>query len=388
MNKDRVYSSGGVYVHVPYCRKRCIYCDFYSAGVVQADWHRLVDALLTELDVRKAEWPDTIETLYIGGGTPSLIPVREFERLSTSLHERLINSTIKEFTIEVNPEDVNVESVAVWKANGVNRVSIGIQSFDDRLLRIVGRLHGAETARHALKLLRSEYDNVSGDIIFGLPGQSIRGFERDIREILDMGVTHLSAYSLMYEERTALTRLRDMGRVNETDEADSIEMFSLIGRLTEAYGLRRYELSNYAVPGYESRHNNLYWSGKPYLGLGPSAHSYDGKRTRCWNAGDIRRYLQTFTTVNPSLDLQNMLVTREILTDEELREEQIMTRLRTIAGLDCRAYRLQWGEQAWKKLKYNMARHIESGNLCLKEDMLSLTEKGVMISDEVIVDLF
>lgn len=388
MNEDKVCGSGGVYVHVPYCRKRCIYCDFYSAGVIQADWIRLTDALLIELDVRREEWPERVETLYIGGGTPSLLPAREFERLSRGLLERLGGAAIKEFTIEVNPEDVTVESVAVWKANGVNRVSVGIQSLDDRLLHKIGRCHDAETARRALKLLKSEYNNVSGDIIFGLPGQSIRSFESDVREILDMGVAHLSAYSLMYEERTALTQLRDMGRVNEADEMDSIEMFRLLCCLSSDYGLRRYELSNYAVPGYESRHNRLYWSGLPYLGLGPSAHSYDGKRTRCWNAGDIRGYLRAFTTAGLSTDLRNTLVSREILTDEELREEQIMTRLRTIDGLDCHDYRLRWGEQAWKKLKYKMLRHIGAGNLCLKGDRLSLTEKGVMISDEVIVDLF
>ncbi|MDE5877348.1 MAG: radical SAM family heme chaperone HemW [Muribaculaceae bacterium] len=388
MNEYKVCGSGGVYIHVPYCRKRCIYCDFYSAGVVQADWRRLVDAFLTEFDMRKEECPEKTDTLYIGGGTPSLLPAKEFERLSTGLRQRLGDSDIKEFTIEVNPEDVTVDSIALWQAYGVNRISVGVQSFDNRLLHTVGRLHDGETARRALRLLSSRCPNVSGDLIFGLPGQNVEGFCRDVREMLDMGVKHLSAYSLMYEERTALTQLRNDGRLREADEMDSVEMFSLLCRLTEAYGLKRYELSNYALPGYESQHNSLYWYGKPYLGLGPSAHSYDGKRTRRWNAGDIRMYLRTYTTSEPSPDLQDKLITREILTDEELREEEIMTRLRTTSGLDCYAYKLHWGEQAWKKLRYKVSRHVEAGNLCFKGNMLSLTERGVMISDEVIVDLF
>lgn len=379
---------GGLYVHIPYCRKRCIYCDFYSAGAIQADWHRLADSLLTELKVRIGERPAIIETIYIGGGTPSLLPSQEFERLITGLHKCAGGDGIKEFTIEVNPEDVTADSVAMWKSNGVNRVSVGIQSFDDHLLRIAGRLHDSVTSRRALKLLKSVFDNVSGDLIFGLPGQSVESFGSDVREMLDMGVPHLSAYSLMYEERTALTKLRDTGRLNEADETDSVEMFRILCCLTQSYGLKRYELSNYALPGYESCHNSLYWSGKPYIGLGPSAHSYDGIRTRCWNDADIRKYFQVYGYGEPSADLKTELTTCEILTDEELREEQIMTRLRTAEGLNCQDYRTRWGEKAIKELESKAVRHIESGNLYRRGDMLSLTERGVMISDEVIVDLF
>ena len=367
-----------IYVHIPFCRRKCLYCDFYSVGERLADWSRMVDALLAEARMRVPESVpgDYPSTLYIGGGTPSLIPGEEFTRLAQGLLS--LAGEVREFTIEVNPDDVTPEKAAVWRAAGVNRVSMGVQSLVDAELKAISRRHTAEEARRAAAILRDNFGNVSLDVMFGLPGQTLSSFETTVSGVTGLRPDHVSAYSLMYEERTALTRMRDSGTIEEADENLSVEMYMMLRDMLGAAGYEQYELSNYATPGHRSLHNSLYWLGLPYTGLGPAAHSYDGIRTRRANLPDFRRYLR-----NPAAAFEE-----EVLSDDELREEMIMTRLRTREGLSLDEYGSRFGEASLRALLHHAGKHLSSGRLRMVAYRLALTPSGVMLADDIISSLF
>ncbi|MDE7180375.1 MAG: radical SAM family heme chaperone HemW [Muribaculaceae bacterium] len=379
----------GVYIHIPFCRRRCLYCDFYSVGEPLAPWTRFVDSLLREATVRLPDFikdnPGDTYTLYIGGGTPSLIPEEEFLRLTEGI--RALMPVPVEFTIEVNPDDVTPLKADVWQRAGVNRISMGVQSMIDAELQAVGRRHSAEDARSAYSILSERFANISLDLIFGLPGQTLESLSRSLEEIIAMKPKHVSVYSLMYEERSALTRLRDAGRIDELPEQYSVAMFRVINEQLSEAGIRRYEISNYAIPGYESRHNSAYWRGDAYIGLGPAAHGFDGRNLRRANAADFRKYMQAVS--DDFIDEGSGLFGNEMLDEDELREEMIMTRLRTTAGLDTEAFKTRFGEPAYRRLMRDADRWMRSGRLTMGSGShLTLTDAGVMISDEIIADLF
>lgn len=378
---------GGIYVHVPVCRRKCLYCSFFSVGErLLQDWSGFVDAVLKEFHDRSQEIIDWSEvTIYIGGGTPSLMPTAEFSRLMSGLtgilHEMNPAVIIGEVTMEVNPDDVTVVRAQQWSEAGVNRVSMGVQTLVDKELKSIGRRHDAATAREAYGILRGYFDNVSLDLMFGLPYQTLESLRETLDGFAEMRPEHISAYSLMYEERSALTRMRDTGKLEETDEDISVSMFKEIGsRLREA-GYDRYEISNYSLPGYESKHNSSYWEGIPYIGLGPSAHSYDGSCVRRWNVADIAEYLKGVATGKDYYE-------KEHLDRRELIEERIMTGLRKASGIDLFRFEEDFGSHEYKRLRDNAEKGLAAGLLEIKDDGLRLTEKGVMISDEIIVELF
>lgn len=370
----------GIYIHVPYCRSKCLYCDFYSVGG-RHEGTAFADALLREFAARRHILDDTSGpyTLYIGGGTPSLLDTDIIRRLCSEISESIGHAPV-ETTVEVNPEDVTRAKSHEWRLAGINRVSMGVQSLMDAELRRVGRRHDAAKARDAFAILRDDFDNVSLDMMFGLPLQSVDTLARTIDGFLAMNPEHISAYSLMYEEGTPLTRLRAKGSIPETPDETCLEMYRQVsGRLADA-GYVHYELSNYARPGYESRHNTLYWEGKPYLGLGPGAHSYDGSRRRYAMKPDVRKYVASSCP-------EAFLYTEE-LGDTELREEMVMTRLRLRDGLDLQLFETRFGYDALRALLRRAQPHIAAGNLLHKKNRIALSSHGVMISDTVISDLF
>ena len=377
-----------MYVHVPFCRRKCIYCDFFSVGERLADWPAFVGSLLAEGCQRVGSFADddsdtvSSSSLYIGGGTPSLMPADEFRRLADGLLE-LFPDGPEEFTIEVNPDDVSADKAAVWRAAGVNRVSMGVQSLVDSELQTIGRRHTADAAVKAYGMLRKSFRNISLDLIFGLPGQTEDSLLHTVEGFLDMSPEHISAYSLMYEEQTALTRMRDSGAIAETPEVDSVEMFSMVSGMLADAGYEQYEISNYARDGYRSIHNSAYWHGLPYLGLGPGAHSYDGLRTRRANRPDLKAW-QGAESGFP--------YTAEILSDDEFREEYIMTRLRTREGISLDDFARSFGASERARL-LRQARQFTApaGSeplLSRTDSSLSLTKSGIMLSDEVISSLF
>lgn len=370
---------GGIYIHIPYCRTKCLYCDFYSGGIRIAQWTAYIDCLINEMTSRREELKETPETLYIGGGTPSLIPLRELTRLMSELKDILNVSEWEEFTLEVNPEDVNEDNVKKWRNSGVNRISIGIQSLINKELKVIGRRHTSQDAERAIKLLKSEFDNFSVDIINGLPYQTTDSYLYTLNKIIDFDPSHISTYTLMLEPGTALTRLSEEQRILLPREEETLKMMKDTTELLAMAGYSRYEISNFSKPGFESIHNNNYWRGKPYIGLGPSAHSYDGEKTRRANPNDIKGYLKRFMTI-PG----NPFYSEEHLTEDESREEMIMLRLRTKRGLDPEEFEKRFGQDAKKDLFQKSRNFILHGFMKEEKNRLAFTNEGFMVSDFIL----
>lgn len=389
-----------LYFHVPYCRNKCIYCDFYSGGAKIADWNALSRSFLNELKSRGKEWNGReVVSIYFGGGTPSLVPGSILEELFIKLREEIGEKSISgncEITLEANPEDVNEENIEVWERCGINRVSLGVQTFNNAGLKMIRRSHTGEQALDALKLLKDNFKNISADLIFGLPGQSPADVERDLEILSKVRPAHISVYSLMYEEGTALAELYRLHKLTKVDDEVSEEMFGMISSYLNKAGYNRYETSNYSIPGYESHHNIGYWTGRPYIGIGPSAHSYDGGCQRKWNPADLKGYLKKWNTEEIEFKNNGMSEAEvnhrynpimDHLTPEELHEEWIMLRLRMKEGIDLKEYEERFGRKFLDDLLRKSRKWLYSGELELSSSHLSVTDKGLMISDSVIVDL-
>ena len=385
--------NSSLYIHIPYCRHKCIYCDFFSGGSSIADWDAFAAKVMEELDSRLGELTFPLISLYLGGGTPSLMPADTLSELFSGLKSRLpelnVNSNFindsrnksPEITLEVNPEDVTPQNIENWKNCGINRISVGVQSFSDDILKFIGRKHSAEQSRRALRLLSEEFGNVSADLIFGLPGQSMKSFADDLDFIIKSGIRHISCYSLMFEPGTALYELRRQHRLDEADEGLSRDMYTLLSQHLNEAGYRHYEISNFAIPGYESLHNTGYWTGRQYLGVGPSAHSFDGKNTRRTNPWKLKEYLNHDFRANT-------FYTEEKLTRQECIEESIMLGLRMDSGINIIDFNERFGSDEYKILLKKAAPMIDKGFLILTPSELKLTGKGVMISDNIISSLF
>ena len=367
----------GIYIHVPFCQGRCIYCDFYSTTEGEEWKSRYVDALLAELRMRRDELPlARVHSIYIGGGTPSQLPARALAAILNEVCRLYPVDSDAEVTVEANPDDVTPEWLAALSHTPVNRLSMGVQSFDDALLRLIRRRHTAQQAVCAVEqAARHGISNVSIDLIYGLPTQTMEQWQADVRQALALDVQHLSAYSLSYEEGTPLWRMLEQGRIEEADEELSLCMYEHLIDSTRAAGFTHYEISNFCRPGRHSQHNSAYWHGVPYLGFGPGAHSYDGMRTRRWNLSDLKGYVQAAGSMPPHQS--------EVLTDDELYDETVMTRLRTSEGLSLdlltAAYRAYCMAQAEP--------HLRAGRLEQAGSTIRLTRQGIFTSNDIISDL-
>lgn len=367
----------GIYIHVPFCQGRCIYCDFYSTTEGEEWKSRYVDALLAELRMRRDELPlARVHSIYIGGGTPSQLPARALSGILNEVCRLFPVDSDAEVTVEANPDDVTPEWLAALSHTPVNRLSMGVQSFDDALLRLIRRRHTAQQAVCAVEqAARHGISNVSIDLIYGLPTQTMEQWQADVRQALALDVQHLSAYSLSYEEGTPLWRMLEQGRIEEADEELSLCMYEHLIDSTRAAGFTHYEISNFCRPGRHSQHNSAYWHGVPYLGFGPGAHSYDGMRTRRWNLSDLKGYVQAAGSMPPHQS--------EVLTDDELYDETVMTRLRTSEGLSLdlltAAYRAYCMTQAEP--------HLRAGRLEQAGSTIRLTRQGIFTSNDIISDL-
>lgn len=370
----------GIYVHIPFCRRKCLYCDFFSVGHKLADWEDYISAVIAEAEAKLSGLSGPF-TLYIGGGTPSLIPFAQFRRLADSL--LAIVGSVVEFTVEVNPDDVTPGLASEWSNAGVDRISMGVQSLVDNELAAIGRRHDARAARKAYDTLRRNFPNVSLDVMFGLPGQTLQSLKKTVEGIITMNPQHVSAYSLTFEERSALTRMRDKGMVREIDETDSFRMFSLVCDLFSEAGYEQYEISNFARAGYRARHNSLYWDASPYVGLGAGAHGYDGSRQRTYNLPDIKSYVDFWLQGKGEPPEE-----KELLDNEALREEMIMTRLRTLDGLSLGQFQSRFGINQTEQLTAALEKWERVGKVVRHGDNVSLTREGLFISDEIISSLF
>ena len=435
----------GIYIHIPFCSSRCIYCDFFSttqAGKRAA----YVDALCREIasdDLPATPADMRVRTIYIGGGTPSLLTADQLERILQAIHQHFDVAPDAEITLEMNPDDVSHSSLAESNSSFVirhssfvirhssfpNRISLGIQSFHDPLLRFLRRRHDAETAINAVgQLQEAGIQNISIDLIYGLPGQTMELWQRDLDIAFSLGIQHLSAYALSYEEGTALWHMRQQGSICETDEETMVNMYELLCQRAQAAGFDHYEISNFALPGFQSRHNSSYWTGTPYLGFGPGAHSYDGLSTRWSNHPDLDTYLSYWgspaaptaaTPAGSAAPTAPIVATPagsaaptahtaaapagrvaggfpagspsprsiEHLTEAERYDEFVMCGLRTRQGIDLEALEARFGHQRHAYLLRMAAPHLNAGTLALSGHHLHLTQKSLMTSDDVMSDL-
>ena len=372
----------GIYIHIPFCKTRCKYCDFFSTTHLEKR-SQYVEALLAEMKDRVAiahseasnspqgvQYP--ISTIYIGGGTPSTLEVEQLRRLGEEVM-RLAGDEAKgerrEITLEANPGDITLEKATAWRAIGINRLSMGIQSFDDDLLRLIGRRHTAEQARKAVAIAQAAgFDNISIDLMYALPSQTMEQWQRDVAEALQLGVQHISTYGLIYEEGTVLTALLERGHITPVDEDTEIQMYDYLVEQLTANGFEHYEVSNFALPNRRSKHNANYWNDTPYIGLGAGAHSYDGT-VRSWNISDVDAYIEQAMA-------HHLQPEQEILTEEQRHTERVMLGLRTNQGISSCEIDLS------KAMPY-----IEQGLLMQKGERIVATTKGYHILNRIIEDL-
>ncbi|MDD3479781.1 MAG: radical SAM family heme chaperone HemW [Paludibacteraceae bacterium] len=369
-----------LYLHIPFCKSRCIYCDFYS-GTDTSQRASYVQALCNELRLRSMYLPTRVlDSIYFGGGTPSLLQKNDFERLFEAIHTCFTLSPAAEITLECNPDDLTPSYVAQLQELPFNRISIGIQSFDDVELRFLNRRHTAQQAQEAVALCQAHgFDNISIDLMYGLPNQTPETWRNTLAVAMNLGVQHLSAYSLMYEEGSPLSRLRNAHKITELDEATSVALFEQLIDTVALHGFEQYEISNFCLPSFHSRHNSIYWHGVPYLGVGAAAHSFDGV-SRQWNVANTVRYMA-------GVAVGKLEVEREDLTDDERYNEFVFTALRTRSGINLSDLEHQFGNARLAYCLRLAQPYIDGGQLELHTGQLALTRAGIFVSDGIMSDL-
>ncbi len=375
-----VPTMAGIYIHIPFCKRRCLYCDFYSntdMTLVQS----YVDALTQELSLRASELQgEVIESIYLGGGTPTQLERKHFQQLFVCITQLFTLSPLAEITLEGNPDDLTDSYLTTLQGLPFNRISMGVQSFDDRDLKFLNRRHTASEAIACVERCKeSGYSNLSIDLIYGLPNQTMAGWIENVAQAIALDVPHISAYSLIYEQGTALYKMWKRGKVKACDEDLVVEMFHRLVRELRKEGYEHYEISNYAKQGAYARHNTAYWQGIPYLGIGAAAHSYTGGRRIC-NVAHIERYIAGIEQGTPDREV-------ETLTPTDRYNDLIVTSLRTMWGLSLAEVERGFGSD---RLAYTleMASPYIVRNLLLNDgNRLRLSEEGVFLSDGIIADL-
>lgn len=366
----------GIYLHIPFCRKACTYCDFHFSTSTQAK-ERVLNAMALELEQRAAELSGTVDTIYFGGGTPSLLEPAEIARFMRDIHARSAVAPDAEVTLEANPDDITAERLAAWKDLGVTRLSLGTQSFREERLRFMGRAHTADQALRSIALIaKAGFTSWTIDLIYGLPQMSLAEWDEQLSIALDHGMPHLSAYCLTVEARTALAHQVAKGAVHMPEDADQSAQLDRLMTRMEAAGLVHYEISNFGLPGHFSRHNSSYWDGVHYLGIGPSAHSYNGA-TRRWNVANNIRYAKAVETGEPYWE-------SETLNAAQRTNELLLTGLRTLAGVALNKLELD----ALAINRSSFEQHLAKGLLLVQDGRLVLTKAGRHFADRIASDLF
>lgn len=366
----------GIYIHIPFCRQACHYCNFHFSTSLRHK-NELVAALLREIEIRKEYFDqEHVETIYFGGGTPSLLPVEDLrsqiEKITT-LYKITGNA---EITLEANPDDIEEVKLKAWKAIGINRLSIGIQSFFEEDLRWMNRAHTARQAIDNLQAAKELFDNITIDLIYGTPGLTDEKWKHNVDTALSMHIPHLSCYALTVESKTPLHKMIRQGTKQDIDPDIQSRQFMLLMQWLEEAGYEHYEISNFSKPGFRSRHNSSYWQGKKYLGIGPSAHSYNGI-SRQWNISNNRQYITSVSNGKIPFEM-------ETLTPVQKLNEYIMTSLRTSEGL----YLGRFDQERRKRLIELSEKYTSHRLLKLEDDFLMLTKEGKLLADGIAADLF
>jgi len=367
----------GIYLHIPFCKQACTYCNFhFSTSLKYKD--EMIAALANEALAEKGYLQgEPVETVYFGGGTPSLLNVSEIVLLLQTIRQNYPIAADAEITLEANPDDITQEKLNRWKEGGVNRLSIGVQSFFEEELRWMNRAHTAEQSQKNLQLARKHFDNITIDLIYGSPLLTDAMWDENLRRATDLGIAHLSCYALTVEEKTALHYSIDHQRSADVDpDRQAAQALYGMNYLREK-GYEHYEVSNFALPGFRSRHNSSYWKGSPYLGLGPSAHSFNGDERR-WNVANNSLYLKDAKGNRES----------ETLTNEQKLNEFLMISLRTSEGIGLEVLKNTWGEAELARIEREASKYLEAGKLTRVDNRLLLTDEGMLLADGIASSFF
>lgn len=385
MNHLKSNQLAGIYIHIPFCKQACYYCDFHFSTSLKKK-NELLQAIKKELVLRKHEFGnEEIKTIYFGGGTPSILNLEELQRIFEVIYSNYTVIENAEITLEANPDDLTSEKILELSKLPINRLSIGIQSFFEDDLKFMNRAHTAEESKKCLKEALKYFDNITIDLIYGVPNMSAEKWLENLKIAFEFGVPHISSYALTVEEKTALASFIKKGKVAPVDENLALEHFNLLVSETQKQRFVHYEISNFGKPAYFSKHNTSYWLGENYLGVGPSAHSFNGTE-RAWNVSNNAKYIK-------SLEANNLPITIEELSIENRYNEYIMTGLRTIWGVSFAKIEADFGSDFLQTLIKNSEQFVKKGLLQIKKDtalgsVLLTTKKGKFLADGIASDLF
>jgi oxygen-independent coproporphyrinogen-3 oxidase len=370
----------GIYIHIPFCKQRCHYCDFFTTTQMKF-MPEMVNALRKEIQLRK-NWlqNETISTIYFGGGTPSLLSVEEITMLIEEIHQSFKVDSNPEITIEANPDDLSLAYINKLSASPVNRLSIGIQSFDSLELKLMNRRHSVQQAKDCVKQAQEAgFDNISVDLIYGLPESTPEKWQQNLEQVTQLNIQHLSAYHLTYEQGTVFETWNKKNKIFPVTEEESIAQFNMLIDWATKNNLNHYEISNFGKEGCFSKHNTNYWHRKKYLGIGPAAHSYDIE-TRAWNPSNIEAYLEGIKTSNPAFEI-------EYLSNTDKYNEYLITSIRTSSGIDLAFVEKQFGAVRKRDLEDKIKPFIETNKIQSIGEKVFLTREGIFISDLILTEL-
>ncbi|SEF46612.1 radical SAM family heme chaperone HemW [Flavobacterium urumqiense] len=370
----------GIYIHIPFCKQACHYCDFHFSTSMKKK-EEMVLAIAKEIEMRKSEFKsETVETIYFGGGTPSVLTSEEINFLIAAVYNSYSVSENPEITLEANPDDLSSERIIELSKSKINRLSIGIQSFFEDDLQLMNRAHNSAEAKKCLEVATKYFDNISLDLIYGIPGMSNEKWKQNIETALSFGIPHISSYALTVEPKTALNKLIQTGKIVAPKDEVAQEHFAILVEALEANGFIHYELSNFGKENYFSKNNSAYWLGKKYIGIGPSAHSYDGV-SRSWNISNNSLYLKSIQ--------ENKLPNEiEILSITDRYNEYIMTGLRTIWGVSLDRIEREFGSKYLEYLNKQTQKFLNDDLVFIENNILKPTPKGKFLTDGIASDLF
>jgi len=370
----------GIYIHIPFCVQRCYYCDFYSTIKLQ-HIDDYVEALIKEIQLKSDFFQDSkIETIYFGGGTPSVLNINKIEKIKSVLYKTFKISNNPEITIEINPDDTNPIYLNNLLNIDINRLSIGVQSFDDTCLKLMNRRHNSKQAIKSIEnAIKMGFKNISIDLIYGLPGMTLEKWIKELELAFSLQIRHLSAYHLTYEKKTVFKIWLIAGKIKSINDEESWQQFFHLNNEAKKNDFEHYEISNLAKKDFYSRHNSGYWNDKKYLGLGPSAHSYNG-HSRQWNVSNLKNYIQAINDKKVFFETEELSIKNKI-------NEYILTKLRTSAGLNLSLLKDSYGIKYFKYIRDKLNKYTNSEHALIKENQANLTLKGWFISDKIISDL-
>jgi oxygen-independent coproporphyrinogen-3 oxidase len=371
----------GIYIHVPFCKQACVYCNFHFSTSMKLK-NDFVQALLREISLRKNYLQnENIETIYFGGGSPSLLDSTELQLIFDRLRENFTIDPNAEITLEANPDDITADKTSVWKTVGINRLSLGIQSFHDEDLKWMNRAHSADQSLKSIEIVQtSGFSNLTIDLIYGTPTLSDEKWKSNVDVAINLNISHISCYALTVEAKTALHKMISQKKMSNVDSEQQARQFLLLTEWLEMNGYEHYEISNFAKPGMRSRHNTSYWQQKKYLGLGPSAHSFDIK-SRQWNIANNALYISSILNGLPASEI-------ETLTASQQLNEYIMTSLRTSEGMNLQFVSDKFGKKASSNLEKLLSKFERNGSLTRTGERVLLTKNGKLFADGIAADLF